>query len=97
MKKIVLFKGKKVGMVHTMSINTDHIRRLLFPKRLEEKLQYLGAVWIPYKAGTREYKVIKDFLLFCDAQMRPKYVPRLVSKRIIAVNILLSTPCFFSA
>lgn len=68
-----LFKGKKakVGPVHTMNIELDHIRAVFFPKNFWEKYHYLGAV--PYGDGMSELKAL---VVAMDHAAKPWWCPR---------------------
>jgi hypothetical protein len=68
-----IFKGKKakVGPVHTMDIELDHIRAVFFPKNFWEKYHYLGSV--PYGDGMSELKAL---VVAMDHAAKPWWCPR---------------------
>lgn len=73
---MILFKGKKRGMIHTMDITLDHIRAVFFPKNFYEKYHYLGSV--PYNEGGDIFKVMEPLVIFLDYKARPWWCPRFV-------------------
>lgn len=73
-KKMVLFKGKKYGMVHTRDIELDDIRAVFFPNSFYEKYLYLGAV--PMEDGSNYFKAIRPLVLAMDAMAKPWWTPR---------------------
>jgi len=76
MGKIVIFKGKRKGMVHTMDITLDHIRIVFFPRKFHEKYSYLGCV--PYENDGPYFKAIYPLVLAMDYEAKPKWCPRWV-------------------
>lgn len=77
MKKIediILFKGKKKGMIHTMNIKLGHIREVFFPKDFNEKYSYLGSVYVN-ENGSYFHKLL-PLILTMDYYAKPKWCPR---------------------
>jgi len=70
---IILFKGKKKGMIHTIDIRFDHLRAVFFPKNFREKYRYLGS--IPDE-NSYLFKTIYPLVLAMDYEAKPKYCPR---------------------
>ena len=70
---MILFKGKKakVGPVHTMNIELDHIRAVFFPKDFWEKYHYLGAVPCGEKMDE-----LKALVIAMDHAAKPWWCPR---------------------
>ena len=75
-KNIVLFKGKKKGIIYTMDIRLKDIRPVFFPKSFHEKYRYLGAV--PYNDNGEIFKAIEPLVIFMDYKARPWWCPRFV-------------------
>jgi hypothetical protein len=73
---VILFKGKKRGMIHTMDITLDHVRAVFFPKNFYEKYHYLGSV--PYNEGGDIFKAMEPLVIFMDYKARPWWCPRFV-------------------
>lgn len=73
---MILFKGKKHGMIHTMDITLDHIRAVFFPRNFYEKYHYLGSV--PYNEGGDIFKAMEPLVIFMDYKARPWWCPRFV-------------------
>lgn len=73
---MVIFKGKKKGMIHTMNITLDHIRAVFFPRNFYEKYMYLGAV--PHREDSEIFAAVYPLVLAMDYEAKPKYCPRWV-------------------
>lgn len=73
---MIIFKGKKKGMIHTMNITWDHIRAVFFPRNFYEKYMYLGAV--PYREDSEIFAAVYPLVLAMDYEAKPKYCPRWV-------------------
>lgn len=71
---MILFKGKKQGMVHTINITLDDIRAVFFPKNFHEKYKYLGSV--PWEIKGSMSKAIEPLVIFLDYKARPNWCPR---------------------
>ena len=71
---MILFKGKKKGMIHTRNIKLDDIRAVFFPMDFHEKYRYLGA--IPYNEEGVYFKAIYPLILAMDYEAKPKWCPR---------------------
>jgi hypothetical protein len=71
---MVLFKGKKQGMIHTIDIRLNDLRAVFFPKNFEEKYKYLGSV--PYREDSSLFKVLYPLVLAMDYEAKPKWCPR---------------------
>jgi hypothetical protein len=71
---MILFKGKKKGLIHTMDIRLDDIRAIFFPKDFYEKYKYLGAV--PWNSEGKLSKVIQPLVIFMDYKSKPNLCPR---------------------
>jgi len=71
---MILFKGEKKGVVHTMDITLDHIRAVFFPKNFHEKYKYLGS--IPLREDGNIFKVLEPLVVFMDYKAKPKLCPR---------------------
>ena len=71
---MVILKGKKQGMIHTMNIRLDHLKAVFFPKTFEEKYKYLGC--IPYREDSPLFKVLYPLVLAMDYEAKPKWCPR---------------------
>lgn len=71
---MILFKGKKKGIIHTINIEFDHIRAVFFPKDFSEKYRYLGVV--PWNEKGEIFKAIEPLIIFMDYKAKPKWCPR---------------------
>lgn len=71
---MILFKGEKKGMVHTMNIEWNHLRAVFFPKNFYEKYRYLGS--IPWKDEGDYFKALYPLVLAMDYEAKPKWCPR---------------------
>ena len=71
---MILFKGKKKGMIHTRNIKLDDVRAVFFPMDFHEKYRYLGA--IPYNEEGVYFKAIYPLILAMDYEAKPKWCPR---------------------
>lgn len=71
---MILFKGKKKGIVHTMDIELDHLRAVFFPRNFHEKYRYLGSV--PIREEGVYFKAIYPLVLAMDYEAKPKWCPR---------------------
>lgn len=72
--KMILFKGKKKGIVHTMDIRLDDLRVVFFPREFHEKYGYLGSV--PYENDGPYFKAMYPLVLAMDYEAKPKWCPR---------------------
>jgi hypothetical protein len=73
---MILFRGKKKGIIHTRNISIDDIRAVFFPKNFYEKYLYLGSV--PYQEKGQLFKAMEPLVIFMDYKAKPKYCPRFV-------------------
>jgi len=71
---MIILKGKRKGMVHTMNIEWRHIRAVFFPRGFHEKYGYLGSV--PYQNDRPYFKAIYPLVLSMDYEAKPKWCPR---------------------
>lgn len=71
---MILFKGKKKGMVHTQNITMDHIRKVFFPRTFYERYRYLGSV--PFNEEGDIFKSLEPLIIFLDYKAKPKWCPR---------------------
>ena len=71
---MILFKGKKKGIVHTMDITTDNSRAVLFPKNFYERYKYLGSV--PFREEGSLFKALEPLVIFMDYKSKPNWCPR---------------------
>lgn len=71
---MVIFKGKKKGMIHTRDITLDDIRAVFFPKTFYEKYHYLGSV--PWKEEGDIFKAMEPLVIFMDHKAKPWWCPR---------------------
>lgn len=76
MKDLILFKGKKKGMVHTMDITISDLKNVFFPTKFRKKYSYLGSV--PWDEKGELFKVLEPLVIFMDYKARPKWCPRWV-------------------
>jgi hypothetical protein len=74
MKDIILFKGRKKGMIHTIDISILDIINVFFPKTFHAKYSYLGSV--PWNEKDELFKVLEPLVIFMDYKARPKWCPR---------------------
>ena len=68
---MILFKGRKKGIIKTMNISLDDIRAIFFPKNFYEKYRYLG--YIPHDD---ELPMVKALVLVMDYEAKPWWCPR---------------------
>jgi len=73
---MILFKGKKIGMIRTMDITLDDIRAVFFPKDFYEEYKYLGS--IPWFNDRDEGQAIYPLILLMDLEAKPRWCPRWV-------------------
>jgi len=73
---MVLFKGKKKGMIHTMDIEWRHIREVFFPKDFNEKYSYLGYIYVNEEGGY--FEALLPLILVMDYYAKPRWCPRWV-------------------
>jgi hypothetical protein len=71
MKKLIIFKGRKKGIVRTMDIEIDDIRAVFFPRTFFEKYRYLG--YIPF---SEERSMIHALVIAMDDEAKPWWCPR---------------------
>lgn len=76
MKDIILFKGRKKGMIHTIDISILDIINVFFPKTFHAKYSYLGSV--PWNEKGELFKALEPLVIFMDYKARPKWCPRWV-------------------
>ena len=70
---MIIFKGKKKGIIHTRDIHLDDIRAVFFPKNFHEKYSYLGCV--PYHKSCI-FEAMEPLVIFMDYKAKPKWCPR---------------------
>jgi len=71
---MIIFKGKKYGMVHTQNITLGHIRAVFFPRTFNEKYRYLGtSIW---NENTDIFRALFPLVLALDYEAKPKHCPR---------------------
>lgn len=73
---MLIFKGKRKGMIHTMNIEWKDIRAVFFPKDFYEKYKYLGSV--PWRAEGDIFKAMEPLVIFMDSKAKPWWCPRWV-------------------
>lgn len=71
---MILFKGKKKGMIHTMNIEWEHLREVFFPRTFSEHYRYLGYIWVDEKSSYFQY--IMPLVLTMDYYAKPRWCPR---------------------
>jgi hypothetical protein len=71
---MIIFKGRKKGMVHTQNIRLRHLRAVFFPKDFHERFRYLGA--IPYQYDSEMTMLIKSLVIAMDHYAKPRFCPR---------------------
>lgn len=71
---MILFKGKKKGIIHTMNITWEDIRRIFNPRSFHEKYYYLGSV--PYEDDGKVFKALYALVLLMDLEAKPWWCPR---------------------
>ena len=71
---MIIFKGKKKGIIHTRNITLDDIRVIFFPKTFQEKYQYLGCV--PWNDESDILKAMEPLVIFMDNKAKPWWCPR---------------------
>jgi hypothetical protein len=72
-QSMLFWRGRKKGMVHTMNIEWDDIRKVFFPKNFHEKYGYLGCV--PWGDGDI-FKAMEPLVIFMDYKAKPWWCPR---------------------
>lgn len=70
---MILFKGKKKGIVHTMDITLSDIIAVFFPKNFREKYRYLGVV---PDGKSEQVQMLKSLIIVMDNEAKPWYCPR---------------------
>jgi len=73
---MILFKGKKKGIIHTMDIRLKDVIAVFVPKNFHEKYKYLGSV--PWREEGGIFKALEPLVIFMDYKARPKWCPRWV-------------------
>lgn len=71
---MILFKGKKKGMVHTMDIKGEHLREVFFPRTFSERYRYLGYIYMNEESSYKKY--LQPLVLTMDYYARPRWCPR---------------------
>jgi len=71
---MIITKGKKKGIIHTMHIELSHIFAVFFPKDFHEKYRYLGS--IPWNEDGTIFKAMEPLIIFMDHRAKPKWCPR---------------------
>lgn len=71
---MILFKGKRKGIIHTMDITSNDIRVVFFPKNFHETYSYLGSV--PYDEEGAVFKAMYPLVLLMDKEAKPWWCPR---------------------
>jgi hypothetical protein len=72
--KMILFKGKKKGIIHTKNITWEDIRRIFNPRNFHEKYYYLG--YVPYEDDGKTFKALYPLVLLMDREAKPWWCPR---------------------
>ena len=70
---MVIFKGKKKGIIHTRDITLDDLRAVFFPRDFEEKYNYLGCVPCQKSAI---FEAMEPLVIFMDYKAKPWWCPR---------------------
>jgi hypothetical protein len=73
-KSALFWKGRKKGMIHTMTITWDDLRAVFFPKTFHEKYRYLGSV--PWNEDGSLFQAMEPLVIFMDYKAKPKWCPR---------------------
>jgi hypothetical protein len=72
--RLLFWKGRKKGMVHTRNIVLDDFRYIFFPKDFADKYGYLGtSVW---NEDSVYFKALYPLVLALDYEAKPKWCPR---------------------
>ena len=73
---MILWKGKKKGIIHTRDIVLDDFRYIFFPKNFGEKYGYLGTSLHNMKEDSKYFKALYPLVLALDYESKPKWCPR---------------------
>lgn len=73
-QSMLFWRGRRKGMIHTMSIRLSDIRAVFFPKNFQEKYRYLGV--IPWKEDGDIFEAMYPLVLTMDYEAKPKWCPR---------------------
>jgi len=71
---MIIFKGKKYKVIHTMNITLDDVRAVFFPKNFYEKYRYLGSV--PWNEEGQIFKALEPLVIYMDNKAKPWWCPR---------------------
>jgi len=71
---MIIFKGKKKGMIHTMDIELSDIWAVFFPADFNQKYKYLGSV--PWNPEGDIFKALEPLVIFMDYKAKPWWCPR---------------------
>jgi len=71
---MIISKGKKKGIIHTMDIELSDIWAVFFPADFNQKYKYLGAV--PWNTSGDIFKVLEPLVIFMDYKAKPWWCPR---------------------
>lgn len=71
---MIIIKGKKKGVIHTMNIELTRIFAVFFPKDFHQIYRYLGS--IPWREGDSIFKAMEPLIIFMDYRAKPKWCPR---------------------
>ena len=73
-RRLLFWKGRKKGMIHTRNIVLDDFRYIFFPKDFADKYGYLGtSVW---NEDSVYFKALYPLVLALDYEAKPKWCPR---------------------
>lgn len=71
---VIFWRGRKKGMIGTMTIKFKDVWAVFFPKNFGEKYRYLGtSVW---REDSEYYKALFPLVLALDHEAKPKWCPR---------------------
>lgn len=73
-QRLLFWRGRKKGIIHTRDITWDDIRAIFFPKNFYEKYCYLGS--IPWKEEGDVFKAVRPLILLMDLEAKPWWCPR---------------------